>query len=140
MNLDRIAPYVGAVACLVLAAVLSAPYFLIDGQQELLTAYYSAGPIGVVTAIFLSILGVVIFLSSVRGRADAALVSGIMLAAGLAIFGITALWALSMEPAIVDNILALDSTTSWLAVHRWIALVVGLIVGAAAAAYAYAVY
>ncbi|MFW6382440.1 MAG: DUF7548 family protein [Haloferacaceae archaeon] len=139
MTLDRLVPHVGAAACLVLAAVLSAPYFLVDAQPELLTAYYGAGPVGVVAAVFLSVLGVVIFLSGVRGRADPALVSGIMLAVGVTIFLLTVLWAVTLEAAIVENVLALDPSAGWLSIHRWLAAATAFVVGAAAALYAHTV-
>ena len=137
MERERIAPYIGAVGSLVLAVVLSAPYFAITTQSQLLADYYSAGPLGVVGAIFLATLGVVIFLSSVRGRADPELVAGIMLVVGVAIFGLTALWAVSIDTTLLFSF---PSNAAWIETHRWVSLAVSAVVAAAAAAYAAAVY
>src|SRR6056297_316210 len=137
MERERLAPSLGAIGCLVLAVVLSAPYFAITTQSRLLGDYYGAGPLGVVGAIFLATLGVVIFLSSVRGRADPELVAGIMLVVGVAIFGLTALWAASIDATLLFSF---PSNVSWIEYHRWVSLGVSAVVAAAAAAYAAAVY
>ena len=137
MDRTRIAPYLGALASLVLAAVLSAPYALITTQTQLLADYYGAGPLGIAGAIFLSALSVVIFLSSVRGRADADLVAGIMLVVGAAVFGLTALWAVSIDPVVLFSF---PSDAAWVEYHRWLSLGVSAVLAAAAAAYAAAVY
>mgnify|MGYP006275276319 FL=1 len=137
MDWTRIAPSLGALGSLVLAVVLSAPYALITTQTSLLADYYGAGPLGITGGIFLATLGVVIFLSSVRGRADAELVAGIMLVVGTAIFGLTALWAVSIDPVVLFSF---PSNAAWIEYHRWLSLGVSAVVAAAAAAYAAAVY
>ena len=137
MERERIAPYIGAVGCLLVAVVLSAPYFVITTQSQLLGDYYGAGPLGVVGAIFLATLGTVIFLSSVRGRADPELVAGIMLVVGVAIFGLTALWAVSIDPTLLFSF---PSNAAWIEYHRWASLAVSGVVAAAAGLYAAAVY
>lgn len=137
MERERIAPYIGAVGCLVLAVVLSAPYFAITTQSQLLANYYGAGPVGVVGAIFLATLGAVIFLSGVRGRADPELVAGIMLVVGVVIFGMTALWAVSVDTTLLFSF---PSNAAWIENHRWVSLAVSAVVAAAAGAYAAAVY
>ncbi|MFW6320413.1 MAG: DUF7548 family protein [Halohasta sp.] len=139
MERDRVAPYVGAVGCLVLASLLSIPYAVIDTQPGVLGAYYNAGPIGIVGVIFLSILGIVIFLSSVRGRADAELIAGIMLVVGVVIFGMTALWAgwlLAVDPA---SLYSFPAEYAWIEYHPWAALAVSGVVAAAGGLYATAV-
>ena len=133
MELDRAVPYAGALLAVLLAAVLAGPYFAIEGQSQLLGAYYGSGPLGVVGAIFLAILGSVIFLSGVRGRADPALVAGIMLAVGVTILALTALWAFTIDPTVLFGF---PATYSWLELHRWVSLVIGVSLAAAAAAYA----
>jgi len=137
MERDRVAPYIGAVGCLVLVALLSAPYFLIESQPPLLGDYYSAGPLGVVGAIFLATLGTVIFLSSVRGRADPELVAGIMVVVGGTIFGLTALWALSIDSTLLFSF---PADASWIENHRWASLAVSAVIAGAAGVYASAVY
>jgi hypothetical protein len=137
MERERLAPYLGAVACLILAALLSAPYLVIESQPQLLGDYYSAGPLGIGGALFLATLGVVIFLSSVRGRADPELVAGIMLVVGVTIFGLTALWALAIDSTLLFSF---PAEASWIEYHPWASLAISGVVGGAAAAYAAAVY
>ena len=130
MEPDRTLPYLGAGAALVFAVLAAAPYLLVRGQSQLLAGYYGAGPFGVAGAIFLAVLGVVIFLSGVRGQADPTLVAGIMLAVGLVIFGLTAVWALAIPSTILYSF---PTDYGWLEYHPWASLVVsGLIAGSAA--------
>jgi len=132
MDLDRTLPHLGSLSCLVLAALLSVPYLTVSGQSELLAAYYGAGPLGIAGAIFLAVLGVVIFLSGVRGQADPTLVAGIMVAVGVAIFGVTALWAYFVEPIVFS----FPSQYAWLDTHRWLSLGLSFVLAALAAGYA----
>lgn len=130
MEPERALPYLGAVASLVFTVVAAAPYVRITEQSELVGAYYAAGPFGLTGAIFLAILGVVIFLSGVRGQADPTLVAGIMLAVGLAIFGLTAAWTLLMPSEVIYSF---PPQYDWLEYHPWATLVAsGLIAGGAA--------
>ena len=133
MKPDRTLPYLGAVASLVFSLVAAAPYVLITGQRELLGAYYGAGPFGLTGAIFLAILGIVIFLSGVRGQADPALVAGIMLAVGLAIFGLAAAWTLLIPSGVIYSF---PPQYDWLEYHPWATLVASGLIGGAAAGYA----
>ena len=137
MDLDRLAPYLGAVSCLLLVCVAAAPFVLIDEQRQLVASYYAAGPLGLAVVIFLAVLGVVIFLSSVRGRADALLVAGIMLVVGLTMFLLTALWAVSLDAELVDQFLVAHP---WMASHSWATVGLGGLVAAASGLYAAAVY
>ncbi|ERH06269.1 MAG: hypothetical protein J07HN4v3_01881 [Halonotius sp. J07HN4] len=133
MEPDRALPYLGAVASLVFSMVAAAPYVLITGQTELLGAYYGAGPFGLSSGIFLSVVGIVIFLSGVRGQADPTLVAGIMLAVGLAIFGLTAAWTLLLPSGVIYSF---PSQYDWLECHPWLTLVASGLIGGAAAGYA----
>lgn len=130
MKPDRTLPYLGAGVSLVFAVLAAAPYLLVSGQGQLLAGYYGAGPLGVAGAIFLAVLGVVIFLSGVRGQADPTLVAGIMLAVGLAIFGLTAVWALAIPSTVIYSF---PAEYGWLEYHPWASLLAsGLIAGSAA--------
>ncbi len=129
MKPDRVLPHLGALSCLGLAVVLSVPYFTVSGQSKLLAAYYGAGPLGVAGAIFLAVLGSVIFLSGVRGQADPTLVAGIMVAVGVTIFGVTALWTFLVEPIVFS----FPSQYAWLDTHRWLSLGLSLVLAALAA-------
>ncbi|TQQ83327.1 hypothetical protein EGH24_00540 [Halonotius terrestris] len=133
MDLDYLLPHLGAGVCLVLVALLAAPYALIEGQPELVGAYYNAGPLGVAGALFLAVLGIVIFLSGVRGQADPTLVAGIMLAVGLTIFALTVVWAITMESTIIFSF---PSQYSWLEYHPWASLAVSGVLAGVAGGYA----
>jgi len=137
MDSDQLVPYLGAVGCVLLVIVAAAPFAVIDGQSELLSSYYASGPLGLTGVIFLGVLGAVIFLSSVRGRADAALVAGIMLVVGLTTFLLTALWAVSIESTVLFSF---PPEYSLLEYHPWVTLGVSGLVAAASGAYAAAVY
>ena len=136
MDRDQLVPYIGALASLLLVAVVSAPYLVIKSQSQLVGEYYTAGPLGIVGVIFLATLGTVIFLSSVRGRADAELVAGIMLVVGVVMFILTALWVFSIDSAVLFSF---PSTYSWLEYHPWASLALSGIVATAAGVYATAV-
>ena len=116
--------------------LLSVPYFVIDSQPQLLDAYYNSGPFGIVGVIFLATLGVVIFLSSVRGRADAELIAGIMLVVSVVMFALTMLWAVEVDSAVLYSF---PATYSWLEYHPWASLAISAIIAAAAGVYADAV-
>jgi len=137
MDLDRLAPYLGAVGCLLLVSVAVAPFAIIDEQSQLVASYYASGPLGLTGVIFLAVLGVVIFLSSVRGRADASLVAGIMLVVGVTMFLLTALWAFSIESTVLFSF---PPEYSWLEYHPWATLGASGIVAGASGLYAAAVY
>ncbi len=137
MDYDRLAPYLGAVGCLLLAGVASAPFAIIDEQSQFVASYYAAGPLGLTGVVFLAILGVVIFLSSVRGRADASLVAGIMLVVGPTIFVLSGLWALSLDPSLTERFVVAHP---WIAYHSWTTVGLSGLVAAASGLYAAAVY
>ena len=137
MDSDQVAPYLGAVGCLLVVIVASAPFAVIDEQSQLVASYYAAGPLGLTGVIFLGVLGVVIFLSSVRGRADAALVAGIMLVVGVAMLLLSVLWAVSLDPELTERFLA---AYPWMAYHSWSTVGLSGLVAAASGLYAAAVY
>ena len=137
MDSDQVAPYLGAVGCLLVVIVASAPFAVIDEQSQLVASYYAAGPLGLTGVIFLGVLGVVIFLSSVRGRADAALVAGIMLVVGVAMLLLSVLWAVSLDPELTERFLA---AYPWMAYHSWSTVALSGLVAAASGIYAAAVY
>jgi len=137
MDTDQVVPYLGAIGCLLVVIVASAPFAVIDEQSQLVASYYAAGPLGLTGVIFLGVLGVVIFLSSVRGRADALLVAGIMLAVGLTMFGLTALWAVSLDPELTERFLVAHP---WIAYHSWSTVALSGLVAVVSGIYAAAVY
>lgn len=133
MELDRVVPYAGAVLSFALVVVVSVPFLVIEGNDQLVRAYYASGTLGITGAVFLGLLGSVIFLSSVRGRADPSLVSGIMLAVGVILFVMTALWVVQMESTVLFSF---PPEYSWLEFHPWASLAVSGLVAITAGVYA----
>ncbi|XVH30994.1 DUF7548 family protein [Haloferacaceae archaeon DSL9] len=136
MQLARVSSYLGALACLVVAVALAVPYLVVEGQPELLSAYYTAGPLGAAGTGFLAVLGVVIFLSGERGSADPELIAGIVIALGVALFVFTVLWAVSISESVLFSF---PPEYAWLEYHRWAVAVPALVVLAAAIGYTRAV-
>ncbi|NUE02479.1 hypothetical protein HUB97_08245 [Halorubraceae archaeon YAN] len=136
MELDRVAPYFGAVACFVFAAVLSAPYLIVDSLVAPIGEYYAAGPLGIAGGVFLSVLGVVIFLSGERGRADSDLVAGIMVVVGVALFAMTTLWAVWIPDSVLFSF---PQEYSWIEYHPWVSVALSFIIATIGAVYAWAV-
>jgi len=137
MDSDELVPYLGAVGCLLVVIVAAAPFAIIDEQSQLVASYYAAGPLGLTGVIFLGVLGIVIFLSSVRGRADALLVAGIMLVVGVTMFLLAALWAFSLDAELTEQFLVAHP---WMAYHAWSTVGLSGLVAAASGIYAAAVY
>ena len=137
MDSDELVPYLGAVGCLLVVIVAAAPFAIIDEQSQLVASYYAVGPLGLTGVIFLGVLGVVIFLSSVRGRADALLVAGIMLVVGVTMFLLAALWAFSLDAELTEQFLVAHP---WMAYHAWSTVGLSGLVAAASGIYAAAVY
>jgi len=135
MDTESVAPRVGVVACLLLLALLGAPYLLLTDPSGL-GAYYAAGPVGAGALVFLSLLEVVVFLSGTRGQADPSTTAGIAVVVGLAALLVSLVWAAGIDPNLVFSFPAADS---WIEYHRWIVAAASVVVAGSAAGYARAV-
>jgi hypothetical protein len=131
MDLQRAASAAGIVACLLLVVVGFAPAVLVEAAG--VGAYYASGPVGLTAVGFLALVGVIVFLSGRQGRADPATVAGVTVVLGVALAGLSALWAVSIDPTLLFSF---PSQYAWLATHRWAVPAVALAVPVAAAVYA----
>lgn len=136
MDLRRIAPIGGAVACLLTALVVIVPFLAIEGQGQLVSDYYSAGPIGAGGIVFLALLGVVIFLSGERGAADRETIAGVSLVLSVTIFAIAVIWWLSISNTLLFSF---PSEYNWIQNHPPAVVATTLLVVLAGAGYAKAI-
>lgn len=132
MNADALA-LAGAVASALLGLVVLLPAAVVSGAGPTLSAYYAAGPFGLWAVGFLALLGVVVFLAARRDHTDPATVAGIGVVVGLGAFLFGALWALTLDPTVLYSF---PSEAAWLATHRWVVPLSGLLVAGIAAALA----
>lgn len=131
MELDRLAAYAGAGACVALVAVLAAPFALLEQPGTGLAVYYRSGPIGAAGIVFLAVIGIVVFLSGERGSADAVTVAGVALTLAAGLVLLTLVWALAVDP---ENVMSF--TAEWMSWHRWVVVGLTVLVLASAGVYA----
>jgi hypothetical protein len=134
MDLQRVAPTVGIVACLVAVGVVFAPALLVSAPG--VGAYYAAGPTGLGTVGGLAVLAVVVFLAGRQGRTPPDTAAGFAVVLGLAVAGLGVLWAVSLDPTVLYSF---PAEYAWLEYHQWAVPAVGALVFASGAAYASAV-
>lgn len=133
MDVRRIAPIAGAVACLLTVLVLVVPFLVVEGHDQLVSDYYTAGPTGAGGIVFLALLGVVIFLSGERGAADTETIAGVSLVLGLAIFGLAVVWWLNIPDSLLFSF---PPEYSWIENHPLAVVGTTFLVVAAGAGYA----
>lgn len=136
MNTESAASAVGAVACLLLAAVAFAPALFVSQANGGVAAYYAAGPVGLSVVGFLGLLGVVVFLAGRQGRTDPATVAGLVVVLGAAMLAFALLWVASLDSNLIYSF---PSQYAWIADHRWAVTLVAAAVAVAGGAYAWAV-
>lgn len=133
MNAARALSSLGAVACLLVVVVLAAPALVVEGVEELLRDYYTAGPTGAVGIGFFAAIGVVVFLSGERGSADPPIVAGLATVLGLALVVLTAVWIVSMDST---TVFSFPVEYDWIEYHRYVVLGLSLFALVAAGGYA----
>ena len=89
---------IGASALTVL--VLVAPYVIIAEQQELLIAYYAAGPIGAGGVGLFALLSAVVFASVERGNVDPGTRAGVVVVLGVSTVLLAVVWELAIDPTV----------------------------------------
>jgi hypothetical protein len=134
MELQRVAPTVGIVACLVVVAVVAAPALLVSAPG--VAAYYAAGPTGLGTVGALAAIAVVVFLAGRQGRTPPDTAAGVALVLGFAIVGLATLWATSLDPTVLYSF---PPEYAWLEYHQWAVPGSGALVFVSGVAYANAV-
>ncbi|MGQ4555884.1 DUF7548 family protein [Halobellus sp. GM3] len=130
---DSIAPTVGAIVCLLLAAIVFAPALLVTTSDVGVAEYYASGPFGVSVVGFLALLNVIVFLAGAQERSDPVTLAGVALVSGLAVLLFSILWAVSIESTLLFSF---PSEYAWIENHRWAVVTVSAIVTIAAGSYA----
>ncbi|WP_435063822.1 DUF7548 family protein [Halobaculum sp. EA56] len=136
MDLADVAPTAGIAACVALLLALVAPFVLVADPGTGLGVYYASGALGVGGVGFLALLLIVVFLSGKQERRPPDTVAGVAVVASLALFALTAAWALAVD---VQNLYSFPASASWILNHRWVVLALAALVPASAGAYARAV-
>lgn len=133
MDAARSLSSLGAAACLAVALVLVVPALVVEAPEHLVRDYYTAGPTGAAGVGFFAAVGVVVFLSGERGRADPPLVAGLASVLGVALVVLAGIWALSLPDTLVFSF---PAEYDWIQYHRYVVLALSLVVLAAAGGYA----
>nr|WP_144902531.1 hypothetical protein [Halobellus captivus] len=136
MDLDSIAPKLGAVACLLLAGVVFVPALVISAPGTGVAAYYASGPFGVSVVGVLALLTVVVFLAGAQERSDPITLSGVALVAAVAMLLFSLLWAVSIDSTLLFSF---PAEYAWIENHRWLVVTGSAVVAVAAGAYARAI-
>ncbi|MFD1684673.1 DUF7548 family protein [Halobellus litoreus] len=133
VDLDAVAPRLGAIVCLLLAGVVFAPALLISVPGAGVADYYASGPIGVSIVGVLALLNVVVFLAAAQERSDPATLAGVALVSALAMVLFSLVWALSIDPTLLFSF---PSEYAWIENHRWIVVTGSAFVAIAAGSFA----
>ncbi|WP_394348799.1 DUF7548 family protein [Halobellus captivus] len=136
VDLDSIAPKLGAVACLLLAGVVFVPALVISAPGTGVAAYYASGPFGVSVVGVLALLTVVVFLAGAQERSDPITLSGVALVAAVAMLLFSLLWAVSIDSTLLFSF---PAEYAWIENHRWLVVTGSAVVAVAAGAYARAI-
>lgn len=130
MQRVRLAPLVAIAGCLLVVAVLAAPYVLFQtAPGTTVDLYYGSGSVNPLVAGGLAFVASLILAAGREERTDPVLAAGVGLALGVFVFLIALLWALSVP----DDVYVGISTSSLGKQHRWIVAVVALAPAAASA-------
>lgn len=139
MNAERVAPAVATVACLLVVALLLAPYVLLPERAHTgLSTYYASG---ILDGTFVALVSTLVLVTAIaliggyRGQSPADFVSGLATTVGVIVVLLVVEWALAVEPETVQSIAA----ATWLADHRWWIVAATAIVPLASIWYAVAV-
>lgn len=124
MDVARAAPTAGIVACVVVLALLAAPYLLVD-QAAAVTAYYDAGLVTPFAAGLLALVGVIVFAAGREERSDPPLVAGAGLVFGLFVLVLSGLWAVSVPGSVAVQLGDVGPASSFVEYHRFLLVLAG---------------
>lgn len=100
MDVRGLSRRVGIVASLLTVLVLVAPYAIVAGHQDLLLAYYAAGPVGAGGIGLFALLSMVAFASIERGNVDPGTLAGVVVVLGVATVVLALAWEFSIDPTV----------------------------------------
>jgi len=116
MDRIRIAPLVGIVGCLAVAALLAVPYVLVrESPGTSVATYYGTGAINPLFAGILALVLVIVLAAGREERTDPVLAAGVGLSLGLFLVGLRTLWAVTVP---VEVVVGMDAPAV-LSSHRW---------------------
>lgn len=127
----RLSPVLGALANATYAVLVGVPYLLVPaGRAGGLGAYYGFGPIDPPVLALFALVGAIAFAGGAAGRTDPSTAAGAALVAGVAVFGLTLLWALAVDVSSLPVV-----PGDWIDWHRWVVLLLSAIPALAGAWY-----
>ena len=133
MDLDSLAPRLGAIACLLLAGVVFVPALIVSAPGNAVAAYYAAGPFGVSLVGVLALITVVVFLAGAQERSDPQTLAGVAVVSGVAMVLFSVVWTISIDPTVLFSF---PSEFAWIESHRWVVVVGSGLAALAAGGYA----
>jgi len=121
----RVAPLVGIGGCVAVVGALAAPYVLVRASPGTAVAtYYGSGAVSPLFGNVLALVTTVIMAAGRQERTDPVLACGVALSMGVFLFGLTALWALTVP---LDVVVGVDAPTAF-QYHRWLTTAVAAVV------------
>lgn len=133
MDVRGLSRRVGIVASLLTVLVLAAPYVIVTDHQQLLLAYYAAGPIGAGGVGLFALLSAVVFASIERGNVDPGTLAGVVVVLGVTTVLLAVMWELSMDPTVRFGF---PATYRWIEWHTLAVILVSLPIPVCAGLYA----
>jgi len=133
VDLDAVAPRLGAIVCLLLAGAVFAPALLITVPGAGVADYYASGPIGISIVGVLALIDVVVFLAAAQERSDPETLAGVAIVSALAMVLFSLVWALSIDPTLIFSF---PPEHAWIENHRWVVVTGSAAVAIAAGSYA----
>lgn len=133
MDLERFAPTAGIIGALCLAAAVAVPGLAIESGAGPTATYYASGPIGLSLVGLLALLSIIVFLSGRQERTDPATAAGLALVLALAMLGLSAIWAFSIDSTVLFSF---EQEYAWLEYHRLSVLGAAVLTVVGAAGYA----
>ena len=133
MDLDSLAPRLGAIACLLLAGAVFVPALIVSAPGNAVAAYYAAGPFGVSLVGVLALITVVVFLAGAQERSDPQTLAGVAVVSGVAMVLFSVVWTISIDPTVLFSF---PSEFAWIESHRWVVVVGSGFAALAAGGYA----
>ena len=116
MDLDSLAPRLGAAACLLLAGVVFAPATFVSAPGNAVAAYYASGPLGISIVGVLALVNIVVFLAGAQERSDPQTLAGVAVVSGVSMVLFSVLWAVSIDSTVLFSF---PSEYAWIESHRW---------------------
>ncbi|MFC6614591.1 hypothetical protein ACFQAS_06415 [Halopenitus salinus] len=133
MERRQIAPRIGALASVITAVVAAAPFVLVDGNTQLLAAYYGSGPVGLTAVVAFTLVGAVGFASGERGNVDPEAMAGGLVVLGVVVVGLVGLWWASIDETVLYSF---PSGYRWIEWHPVAVFIAAIAVLVAAGVYA----